>query len=121
MKTGMTFEVLSIDGKIPVTNDIFTSYIIGLEMLQARTLRILTGILLGPVDFETEKDLTMPMTSSWDTGDKNIENLDFTKIVKNDDYIVEGISNLLLFATELKKSLKDGNFYRISNNRVYQH
>ena len=77
-------------------------------MWQARALRILTGgMLLGPVDFETEKELTIPMTSSWDTSDKNIE-LKFG-FCKNCEkwWLVGGISDLILFATELKKSLKE--------------
>ena len=66
-------------------------------MWQARALRILTGgMLLGPVDFETEKELTIPMTSSWDTGDKNIE-LKFG-FCKNCEkwWLVEGISDLII-------------------------
>ena len=41
---------------------------IGIDISSQMSFRILTGMLLGPLDFETEKDLIILMISSGLTG-----------------------------------------------------
>ena len=57
MKTGTTFEVLRRLGNVPVSRDLFLSLEIGIDISSQMSFRFLTGMLLGPLDFETEKDL----------------------------------------------------------------
>jgi hypothetical protein len=60
LKTGTTLEVLRRLGNIPVSKDLLMSFEIGIE--------ISSQMLLGPLDFEAEKDLIILMTSSGLTG-----------------------------------------------------
>ena len=69
MKTGTTFEVLRRLGNVPVSRDLFISLEIGMDISYSQmSFRILTGMLFGPLDFETEKDLIILMISSGLTG-----------------------------------------------------
>ena len=56
-----------------VSNDLLTSKDMGIEISCIRRLRILTGMLLGPVDLEGEKEPIILMTSSGEVGDRKIE------------------------------------------------
>ena len=60
-------------GNVPVSKDLLISFEIGIEISSQMSFRILTGMLLGPLDFETEKDLIILMISSGLTGWRKIE------------------------------------------------
>ena len=49
---------------IPVSKDLLISFAIGIEMSSGMSFKILAGMLLGPSDFDVEKDLIILMTSS---------------------------------------------------------
>ena len=106
MKTGTTLEVLRRLGNIPVSKDLLISFEIGIEISSQMSFRILIGMLLGPLDFEAEKDLIILMTSSGLTGLRKIEfGLPFLR--KSEKWRLEGgIADLTFSATDVKKSLK---------------
>ena len=69
LKTGIILVSFKLVGKIPVSNDLLmTSKDMGIEISCIRRLRILTGMLLGPVDLEGEKEPIILMTSSGEVG-----------------------------------------------------
>ena len=70
------------------------------------SFRILTGILLGPLDFEAEKDLIILMISSGLTGWRKIE-FGLLFLRKLEKWWLEGGTvDLTLSATDVKKLLK---------------
>ena len=70
------------------------------------SFRILTGILLGPLDFEAEKDLIILMISSELTGWRKIE-FGLLFLRKLEKWWLEGgIGDLTWSTTDVKKSLK---------------
>ena len=73
LKTGIILVSFKLVGKIPVSNDLLTSKDMGIEISCIRRLRILTGMLLGPVDLEGEKEPIILMTSSGEVGGRKIE------------------------------------------------
>ena len=50
-------EVLRRLRKVPVSKDLFMSFEIGTEISSQISFKILTGMLLGPLDFVAEKNL----------------------------------------------------------------
>ena len=64
LNIGITLEVLSKVGKIPISKDLLIRVAIGLAISSFRSLSILTGILRGPADFVSEKESTTLKTSS---------------------------------------------------------
>ena len=56
-----------------VSNDLLISKDMGIEISCIRRLRILTGMLLSPVDLEGEKEPIILMTSSGEVSDRKIE------------------------------------------------
>ena len=73
MKIGTTLEILSVEGKIPVAKDLLINIEIGSEISGFSSFRILTGMLLGPVDLEVEKEPITLAISSGVVGLKKIE------------------------------------------------
>ena len=78
---------------------------IGIDISSQMSFRILTGMLLGPLDFETEKDLIILMISSRLTGWRKIE---FWLFIRGSEkwWLTGGIVDLTLSATDMKKLLK---------------
>ena len=68
MKTGTTFEVLRRLGNVPVSRDLFMSLEIGIDISSQTSFRIVTEMLLGSLDFDTEKYLIILMIFSGLTG-----------------------------------------------------
>ena len=77
---------------------------IGIDISSQMSFRILTGMLLGPLDFETEKDLII-LISSRLTGWRKIE---FWLFIRGSEkwWLTGGIVDLTLSATDVKKLLK---------------
>ena len=53
---------------VPVSKHLLTSFVIGIEMSLQISFKILTGMLLGSLDFDAEKYPIILMTSSGLTG-----------------------------------------------------
>ena len=73
LNTGTTFETLSAEGKIPEAKDLLIKKEIGSEISNSNSFKILTGILLGLVDFVAEKEPITLAISSAVAGHKKIE------------------------------------------------
>ena len=84
LNIGITLEVLSKVGKIPISKDLLKRVKIGLAISSFRSLSILTGILWGPADFVSEKESTTLKISSGLVGERNIEFLFLRVFVKCD-------------------------------------
>ena len=70
LKTGTTLEILREEGKTPVSSDLLIKKEIWVEKSWFKSLRSLTGILLGPLDLEGEKELMILPISSGVDGEK---------------------------------------------------
>ena len=68
LKISTTFEVFRGLGNFPVSRDLFMSLEIVIDISSQMSFKILTGILLGLLDFDTEMDLIILMISSGMTG-----------------------------------------------------
>ena len=68
MKTGTTFEVLRRLGNVPVSRDLFMNLEIGIDISSQTSFGIVTEMLLGSLDFDTEKYLIILMIFSGLTG-----------------------------------------------------
>ena len=68
-KTGITFAVLSLVGKIPVEKDRFISCESGSEISCLRSCKILTGMLKGPLPLFAAREEIQDMISVLSTGE----------------------------------------------------
>ena len=107
LNTGMTLDILSVEGKIPAVKELLINWEIGIEISCLRSLRIRTGILFGPDAFDKENELMTLVTSSGVVGDKKIDlGLEFRRDLEK-LCLVGGTVDLMVSAIEVKKSLKE--------------
>ena len=102
----MTFETLSVEGNTPVSNERLIRVERGIEISCFKSLRILTGILLGPVDLDVDRELITLTISSGVEGTKNIECKLRLRRKSEKFLFVGGIVSLMVSAMDVKKSLK---------------
>ena len=95
-----------MEGKIPVSNDLLINVESGIDISCFRSLRILTGILLGPVDLDEDRELITLMTSSGVEGARNMECGLRLRRKSEKFLLVGGIVSLIESAIDVKKSLK---------------
>ena len=85
LKTGITLETLSAEGKTPAEKDLLIKVEMGSEISRLSILRTLTGMLLGPEDFEVENEpITLVICSGVVGAKKWNEGLEFSRTWKND-------------------------------------
>jgi len=74
LNTGTTLEILRVEGKVAFEKETLINWAIGIDIISfLRRLRILAGMLFGPVDFDKENKLITLVTSSGVVGDRKME------------------------------------------------
>ena len=102
LKTGITFETLSREGKVPLSIDMLNKRERGIEISCFKSLSMRTGMLWGPEDLEGERELIILTTSSGVVGVKKMELRLRFKRKSSKLRLVGGILVLIVSAIELK-------------------
>ena len=102
----MTLDTLNAEGKTPAEKDLLIKVEMGSEISRLSSLRTLTGMLLGPEDFEVENEPITLVISSGVVGAKKME-WGFGILKNLEKWLwLGGNLDLMVSAMDIKKSLK---------------